>query len=128
MIVDTSAVICFLLEEPDFSKTLATLSHAPRLGMGTPTLAETGIVLESRIGPESRTYLATFLEDFEIEIIPFGEVHWRRAVEAFRRYGKGRHPAGLNFGDCMTYATAVVADQPLLYIGGDFSLTDVRRA
>ena len=60
--------------------------------------------------------------------VPFGELHWREAVDAYRRYGKGRHPAALNFGDCMTYAVASLAGEPLLFIGEDFSLTDLEPA
>ena len=63
---------------------------------------------------------------FGIVDVPFGELHWRAAVEAYSRFGKGRHKAGLNFGDCITYATARLADQPLLFVGEDFSQTDLR--
>lgn len=60
--------------------------------------------------------------------MPFGEAHWREAVEAYRRFGKGRHPAGLNFGDCLTYATAKLAGEPLLFVGEDFPATDLEAA
>jgi ribonuclease VapC len=69
--------------------------------------------------------LASFLQEFEISILPFGVFHWEEASEAFRRFGKGRHPAALNFGDCLTYATAKLAGRPLLFIGNDFSQTDL---
>jgi ribonuclease VapC len=63
-----------------------------------------------------------------VVVIPFGEGHWEAATQAFMRFGKGRHPAALNLGDCMTYATATIAQQPLLCIGNDFARTDVERA
>jgi ribonuclease VapC len=60
-----------------------------------------------------------------VQEIPFGEIHWREAVEAFRRFGRGRHPAALNFGDCLTFATAQLTGQALLFTGGDFGQTDL---
>lgn len=69
-----------------------------------------------------------FLQQFEVEEIPFTEAHWRIATDAFLRFGKGRHPAALNFGDCMTYATAKLAGEPLLFVGNDFAQTDLPRA
>jgi len=68
------------------------------------------------------------LRSIGAEIVPFGEEHYEAAVSAFLRYGKGRHPAGLNFGDCMSYALARVSGLPLLYIGDDFSKTDIQSA
>jgi ribonuclease VapC len=64
----------------------------------------------------------------EVLVIPFGEPHWSAAATAFIRFGKGRHPAALNYGDCMTYATARVAERPLLYVGNDFAQTDIEAA
>jgi ribonuclease VapC len=92
---------------------------------GTPTLAETGIVLHARVGEASRGMLERFLDEFGVQEIPFGEIHWREAVEAFRRFGRGRHPAALNFGDCLTYATTRLAGESLLFTGGDFGQTDL---
>jgi ribonuclease VapC len=69
--------------------------------------------------------LSRFLEEEDIVTIPFGENHWKVAADAFIRYGKGRHPAKLNYGDCMTYSIAKVADEPLLFVGDDFAKTDV---
>jgi ribonuclease VapC len=69
--------------------------------------------------------LERLLDEFGIQEIPFGEIHWREAVDAFRRYGKGRHAASLNFGDCMTYATVKLAGDPLLFVGGGFEQTDL---
>jgi ribonuclease VapC len=72
--------------------------------------------------------LARFLQEAGLTVIPFGEEHWRAAVEAYAKFGKGRHPAGLNFGDCLTYAVARLAGQRLLFVGTDFSKTDLPSA
>lgn len=126
MIVDTSAVVAIFLQEPGYEKLISALSDASNAGMGTPTLAETGIVLTARLGYDARGVLSRFLQEFEIVEVPFGEAHWRSTVEAYSRFGIGRHKAALNFGDCMSYATASLADQPLLFVGNDFSQTDVK--
>jgi ribonuclease VapC len=68
------------------------------------------------------------LQELGINEIPFSQVHWREAVEAYQRFGRGRHPARLNFGDCLSYATARLAGQPLLFIGEDFIKTDLDQA
>lgn len=86
------------------------------------------MVLVGKEGEASRPALAQFLRDYKIAPIAFGDLHREVAVEAFVRYGKGRHPAGLNYGDCMSYATAKVAEAPLLFIGDDFAQTDLTPA
>ena len=128
MIVDSSAIIAIVLREPGFDVLVAKFDGGPGAGVGAPTLAETGLVLTTRIGKRGRPVLARFLQEAGIVVVPFGEDHWPVAIEAFARYGKGRHPAGLNFGDCLTYATARLARQPLLCRGGDFSKTDLALA
>lgn len=125
MILDSSAILAVLLRERGCETLVAKLAGARAAGVGAPTLTETGIVLTARLGSEARRVLALFLLESKLSIVPFGEVHWRAAVEAYDRYGKGRHAAGLNFGDCMTYATARLARQPLLCVGEDFSRTDL---
>ena len=94
----------------------------------TPTLLEAGVVLTARIGLPAKGLLKAFLQEHGVSIVPFGESHWQEALEAYRKFGKGRHPAGLNLGDCMSYATARLAGQPLLFVGEDFPRTDVERA
>ena len=89
---------------------------------------ETAIVLISRQGVAGRTGLLRFLDENRISSIPFDARHWVVAADAFLRFGKGRHPARLNYGDCMTYATARLASHPLLCIGNDFAQTDLRLA
>ncbi len=86
-------------------------------GIGSPTVVELGIVLSSRLGTNARPLVAQLLEQLEITEVAFGAAQWREAVDAFRRFGRGRHAAGLNFGDCLTYAVASLANEPLLYLG-----------
>jgi ribonuclease VapC len=102
MIIDTSAIVAIALKEPGFEELLRKVIEAPSLAVGVPTLTEAAI--------------------------PFGDAHFSMAVDAWLRYGKGRHPAGLNFGDCLSYATAKLAGEPLLCTGDDFPQTDVELA
>ncbi len=98
---------------------------ASAVGIGAPTLVESGIVVAARLGPGARDLAATMIREAEIEVIPFAEDHGIVAVDAFLRYGKGRHRANLNFGDCLSYAVAVLAARPLLFVGEDFRHTDI---
>jgi ribonuclease VapC len=117
--------VAILLREPGYEQLVDKILGAEIVGVGAPTLCETGIVLSARFGNESRGLLERFLQELEVTEVPFGPVHWREAVEAFRRFGRGQHPAGLNFGDCMSYAAAALSNQPLLYKGDDFPKTDI---
>ena len=128
MIVDSSAAIAILLKQPDFETVFKKLAAADIAAMGAPTLAETAIVLQAKLGFDSRGMLERFLQKFAISTIPFGEDHWHEAADAYGRYGKGSHRASLNFGDCMSYAVARLADQPLLCVGNDFPKTDLKIA
>lgn len=125
MILDTSVLLAIVFREPGFERLVAELTDADAVAAGTPTLAETGIVLTARLGPAADGLLERMLDEFGVQEIPFGEIHWREAVDAFRRFGKGRHPAALNFGDCLTYATARLAGEPLRFVGDDFVQTDL---
>lgn len=98
------------------------------LAIGAPTLVETEIALVRKEGDVARTVLSRLRATLSIVVVPFGEDHWEVAMEAFSRYGKGRHPARLNYGDCMAYATARLAEMPLLYLGDDFAQTDIQPA
>ncbi|MFB3903233.1 MAG: type II toxin-antitoxin system VapC family toxin [Acidobacteriota bacterium] len=126
MIVDTSAIVSVFMKEPGYEAPFLKMAEGANLAIGAPTLAETGVVLTSRIGRDARGLLARFLSEFEIAVIPFGEEHWIKAIDAYLRFGKGRHPASLNFGDCLSYATAKVAGLPLIFVGDDFSKTDLQ--
>ncbi len=126
MIVDASALIAIVIDEPRSAELADKLRLSDVKGIGTPTLVETGIVLTARIGPDAAgSILSVLLERFDIRPIAFGERHWREAFRAAVHYGKGRHDAALNFGDCLTYAVAKLSGQPLLCIGDDFARTDL---
>jgi len=128
MIVDTSALIAIVFKEPGHEELIHKISEAEYLGIGTPSLAETGIVLSARLRGGGRTILARLCQELGLVQVPFGEAHWRETVDAYERFGRGRHSAKLNFGDCLSYATAKLAGQPLLCVGEDFSKTDLEIA
>ncbi len=128
MIVDSSAVLAIMLREPGHESLVRKLAGGGPAGIGAPTLAETGVVLSARIGRRARALLGRFLQESGLTVVPFADEHWPVALEAFTRFGKGRHPAALNFGDCLTYATARQAGEPLLCVGGDFAKTDLELA
>lgn len=125
MIVDSSALVAVLVEEPGYERAWEALKAADVIAVGTPTLVETGMVMERLAPRRGRLLMVGLLEDLEAIAIPFSEVHWPVAVDAFLRFGKGRHAAGLNLGDCLTYAVAKVAVEPLLCLGDDFARTDL---
>lgn len=125
MILDTSAVVAIVLREPGWEHLLEAIASEPVCGIGAPTLTEAGLVLTAKMGPQARAVLSRLLQEAGIDVIPFTAEHWSVAVEAYVRFGKGRHPAGLNFGDCLTYSVARLADQPLLFVGDDFPKTDL---
>lgn len=125
MILDSSAIVAVLLKEPGHEALLDHLAENPEPGVGAATLVETGIVLSSRLGASGETLLSRFVQAQRIVAIALGEEHWPVAVQAFLAFGKGRHPAALNFGDCLTYAVARLSGEPLLCVGGDFAQTDL---
>ena len=127
LILDSSAILAALLEEPGYGGILDRISSAQSVGLGAPTFVETAIVLSSKLRRDARPQLNEFLRAAEAELIPLGPEHVDAAVDAFLRYGKGRHSAALNFGDCLTYAIAAVAGVPLLFTGNDFTKTDIDR-
>lgn len=128
MILDASALLAIVFREPGFETILERIEAAPGVAAGSPTLAEAGIVLQARLGGNADGLLERMLDELDVQEVPFGELHWREAVDAYRRFGKGRHPASLNFGDCTSYAVAQLAGEPLLFVGDDFGRTDVQVA
>jgi ribonuclease VapC len=128
VIVDSSALAAIVFREPGYEALIAKLLAARWTGIGTPTLAELGIVLAVRLGTDPQAVITRLLDEFDIDAVPFGDDHWREALDAYRRFGRGRHRAALNFGDCLAYAVARLADAPLLYVGGGFAATDVTPA
>jgi ribonuclease VapC len=125
VIIDSSALVAITFREPGHPELIAKLASASSAGIGTPTLAETGLVLAARLRRDSRDLIVRLLYEFNIEEVPFGDGHWKEAIDAYLRYGKGRHKAQLNFGDCLTYAVARLAGEPLLFAGNDFTETDL---
>jgi ribonuclease VapC len=125
MIIDSSAILAVILKESGYERVVHKLAASPSTRIGAPTHLETGIVLTARLGPRGKTVLARFLQENAIETVAFCETHASVALDAYSRFGKGRHPAALNFGDCCTYAIASVAGEPLLCLGDDFTRTDL---
>ncbi len=125
MIIDSSAILAVIGKEPGYERIVHELAASPGTRIGAPTRLETGIVLTARFGPRGKTALARFLQENFIETVAFGEAHASVALDAYSRFGKGRHPAALNFGDCCTYAVASVSGERLLCTGDDFVTTDL---
>jgi len=128
VILDSSALVAIALDEPEREVLIAKVNAAETVGVAAPTLAEAGIVLSARTGRDASEVPAELIAAADGVVIDFGPLHWREAVSAWWRFGKGRHPAGLNFGDCLAYAAAAIADEPLLAKGEDFPQTDIRLA
>ena len=128
MIVDSSAVLAILFDEPDAERFDTAIAAAPACRMSLVNVFEASIVLEGRGGAAAGQDLDPFLEDAGIESVPVTAAHVAAARQAWRRFGKGNHPAALNFGDCFAYALAAATGEPLLFKGGDFALTDIEAA
>ena len=128
MIVDTSAILAVLFGEPDADLYERVIAEASQCRMSVANFLEAAIVVENRAGAAGGVELDLFLETAEIELVPVTPDQARAARRAWRRFGKGNNPAGLNFGDCFAYALAEVAQEPLLFKGDDFALTDIKPA
>lgn len=125
MVVDASALVCILLAEPgaeDFAQVIAT---APKIAISGPTWVEASMVITARLGDAGFNLLIELLERTRVVTVPCDETLAHGAYEAWVEYGRGRHPASLNFGDCFSYALARQRAEPLLFNGEDFSKTDV---
>ena len=142
MTLDSSALIAVLFSEPGYLSLVDRMLEAETLRIGAPTLVETSLVFESRRGTpaqqprrsgktvkelpaQRRDEVHELVKELGVTVVSFGEAEWHRAAAAFSRYGRGRHRAGLNFGDCLAYATAAAAGDSLLYVGDDFRHTDL---
>jgi ribonuclease VapC len=128
LVVDTSALLAVLLLEDDAAAYAEALGLAAELRMAAPTWLETAMVATVRSGADGYRELSRFIDELHIEIVPADRLLVEGAFEGWRRFGKGRHPAGLNYGDCFSYALATARNEPLLFKGGDFALTDVTPA
>jgi len=126
MVIDTSALIAIFLDEPERNRFLEQIIQAHERLISAASVVEAGIVLEARQGPAVSRDFDLFLHEAGIEIVSVDETQAAQARSAFRQYGKGRHPAGLNFGDCFTYALAVVSGEPVLAKGDEFSRANLQ--
>jgi len=128
MVIDSSVFIAILLGEPEKEAFIEAIA-ADRVRVSSPaTFLEASMVLLGRTGESGLADFRAFSSRAAVQVATFGPEHVDLAIDAFRRYGKGRHPAGLNFGDCFSYALAKATGEPLLFKGDDFSQTDIKRA
>ena len=125
MVSDTSAITAILTGEPGADVLTRVIAESPDVLMSSFSVLETGIVLEARKGEAGGRELDLFLQRARIRVVPLDSEQARIAREAWRRFGKGRHQAGLNIGDCCAYALAKSTGAPLLFKGHDFSKTDI---
>lgn len=128
MVIDTSALLAILQDEPERRRFNEAIEAAPERVMSVASFVEVSIVIESRYGAEGLRDLDYFIARAKIDLITVDVEQGKAACRAFSRFGKGRHPAGLNYGDCFAYALAAVLGEPLLFKGDDFAHTDVTPA
>jgi ribonuclease VapC len=125
MTLDSSALVAILFGEHGHLDLIDRILNAGSVRVGTPTLVETGLVFAGRRRTKAIGEVEQLVQELGVTVVPFGEQEWRVAMDAFLRFGRGRHPAALNFGDCLAYATAAVGNDSLLFVGDDFKLTDI---
>jgi ribonuclease VapC len=125
MVIDTSALVAILQRETGTRDFLEAIEAAASTRMSVASFVETSIVIESKYGVEGLRDLDRFIARAGIELIPVDSEQGQLARSAFSRFGKGRHRAGLNYGDCFSYAAAISSGEPLLCKGDDFIHTDV---
>ena len=128
MVVDTSAIIAILLDEPERDAFAEALETSGNRRISTVSLVEASIVIEARFGAAGIRELDLLLNEASVETVAFGQEQALLAREAYRLFGKGHHRAALNFGDCCTYALASTLGEAILYKGDDFSHTDIASA
>lgn len=125
IVVDTSAVVAILGNEPTAQELIDVIDSSDRRLVSAATLVELGIVMEARLGAAGGSIVDRFIRDGEITVVAVDRHHADRAIEGWRRFGKGRHAAALNLGDCFTYALAAETGLPILCTGNDFARTDL---
>lgn len=126
--LDTSAIIAMLTAEPPADRLAATVQSAVSILVSAAAVVEASLVLLGRYGEAAEPQLDLFLKEIGAEIVPVDEEQVMLARDAAARFGRGRNPAALNFGDCFSYALAVARGEPLLFVGDDFGQTDVQVA
>jgi ribonuclease VapC len=127
MVIDTSAVLAILQDEPERRAFNEAIEAADSRALSVASFVKLSIVIEARFGAEGVGHLDRLLERAGVKVVPVDLEQGRLARQAFSRFGKGRHEAALNFGDCFSYALAQVLGEPLLFKGEDFARTDVAR-
>ena len=125
MVIDTSAIIAILTAEPETLRLAQVIATDPKRIMSSFSQLEASIVIEARKGESGGRELDLLLHRIKVDIIPLTTEMSQLALEAWRRFGKGKHPAKLNIGDCCAYALAKYSGEPLLFKGNDFSQTDI---
>ncbi len=125
MVVDTSAVVAILQGEPAAGRLALAVRGAAERRISAASVVEAGVVMLRRFGADAERQLDVLLGELKIETIPLTADHAGIARDAYRRFGKGRHAAALNYGDSFSYALARALGEPLLFVGGDFSRTDI---
>lgn len=125
MVIDSSSLIAILLGEPNAPALAKALTTDPKRLMSAFTAFETAVVIEARKGPAGGREFDLLVHRTLVAIVPMTADHFKLAREAYAKYGKGRHPAGLNLGDCCSYALAKYSGEPLLFVGEDFSKSDI---
>ena len=128
MTLDSSVLIAILFGEPGHLELVDRILEADDVRVSAPTLVEASLVLCGRRRSAEAGEIDGLIREMGIAVVPFGEAEWRLAVDAFVRFGRGRHPAALNFGDCLAYATAASFGDTLLFVGDDFKQTDITPA
>jgi ribonuclease VapC len=128
MVLDSSAVLAILFDEPERGAFTSAIEHDPRRLMSPANLLEAALIVESRRGEPAGRELDLLLHRADVRFIPVDVQQVTLARSAWRRFGKGRHAAALNFGDCFAYALAAASDEPLLFKGDDFVRTDIASA
>jgi ribonuclease VapC len=128
MTLDSSVVIAILFGEHGHLDLVDRILAADHVRIGTATVVETSMVFASRRRSDGAREVQELLQELGVTIVPFGEREWHAATGAFLRFGRRRHTASLNFGDCLAYAVAQVAHDSLLFVGDDFALTDITPA
>jgi ribonuclease VapC len=128
IVIDSSALVTILRDEPERRSFIDAIVDHGEPCISTATYVEASMVMELRLGDRGGREIDTLIEDIGIATVPFDQNQAKVAREAFRRFGKGRHRAGLNLADCFAYALAKTLGAPLLFKGDDFALTDIKCA
>jgi ribonuclease VapC len=126
--LDSSALIAILFAEPGYLDLIDRILAADSVRIGAPTLVEACLVFAGRRKSSTGGEVEALVQELDVTVAPFGAREWRAAVAGFLRFGRGHHEASLNFGDCLAYAAATVANDSLLFVGDDFGRTDVMPA